>query len=279
MSQSDIETEMYFMVKLADMSGLEEADMIETHVQVEARFTTGNKSRVRKVSSVKGGPAEAGDRFVFTIKSPNKEDDTQAAKSSIETNLEVDQNFFDAFGKVANQAFTKKRYYFTDRSSKAESIDLVLPPVCYEIDVFLDKDENPIEWVKIDIELDDLKKALAEKGIEFNQIKQRIDFSALPIKVLEVIPMVNPSPEQKAFVDDLYKNRITTILNPETFVEQNGQDSNVLDPNLEQATGGETDEQEADDVHEVQDLEDDADDLSQQEVQEDEDEEIQEVED
>lgn len=276
MSQSAIETEMYFMAKLTDFSGLEEAEVIEMHVQVEARFTTGNKSRVRKVSSVKGGPAEAGDRFIFTIKSPNTEDDTQAAKSSIETNLEVDQTFFDAFGKVANQAFTKKRYYFTDRTSKVVSADVVLPPICYEIDVFLDKDENPIEWVKIDIELDDLKKALEDKGIAFNQVKQRIDFSALPFGISEVIPMINPTPEQRSFVDSLYKDRIVTILNPETFVEQKGEDPNILDPNLEQATDDETSADEALDETKVEDLADQEDELTDEEIEKDENEEIEE---
>lgn len=272
MSQSGIETEMYFFVKLGDFNGLEEADVIESHVQVEARFTTGNKSRVRTVKSVKGGPAEAGDRHIFTIKSPNEDGDTEAAKSSIETNIEVDENFTMAYGKVANQAFIKMRYYFTDRSSKAEIPELVLPPVCYEVDVFRDKDNNPIEWVKIDIELDDLVAALKSKGLELNQVKQRIDFSALPLNIVEVIPMVSPTPEQRSFVDSLYKDRITTILNPETFVEQKGSDPAMQDQNLLQATDGESNLQEQEDDTKVEDLqqegnEDADDDVSEEETE------------
>lgn len=219
MSVTKEETEIALYAKLDDPQALNEADAIEDHVQLEVLLATGAKSRVRKITPIKGNEVNSGDHYEFTIK--QKLPDDAGVPSSLETTQDVDRNFYVNFAGVAHRAIVKRRYTFFGAAPKInEEINIALPAIKYEVDQFINPNtKKPSDWIKIDIEIDEVLKALREQGIDTTGMKQRFNLSSLPFTAADMFSPTNMTPEQKKLIGDLWEKEFAKKLAPEVLVK------------------------------------------------------------
>lgn len=235
MSTTNTETELTVYARIDDPQSLNEADAIEDHIQLESTLTTGGRMRVRKITSVKGGPEATGDRFEITIKEKLPKD--AGVGSSLETTQDSDRNFYEAFSQIASRGIVKRRYTFLGRAPKVSGLDqqIVLPAVKFEIDQFVIPTDKPEEkqysqWVKIDIEIDDILKVLKEQGIDTAQVKQKFSLAAMPFTAEDMFSPESMNEEQKAQLDKLWDTEFAMKIKPEVFIKE--------DSDQPKATGG-----------------------------------------
>lgn len=217
MSVTKEETEITLYAKLDDPESLQEADSIEDHVQLEVLVATGAKTRVRKITPVKGNEADTGDHYEFTIK--QKLPDDAGVGSSLETTQDVDRNFYVNFSGIAHRAIVKRRYTFTGTAPKInEQVNVALPAIKYEVDQFINPHtKKPSQWIKIDIEIDELLKALREQNIDIAGMKQRFNLSSLPFTTEDMFSPTNMSDEQKKLLGNLWEKEFAQTLAPEVL--------------------------------------------------------------
>lgn len=235
MSTTNTETELTVYARIDDPQSLNEADAIEDHIQLESTLTTGGRMRVRKITSVKGGPEATGDRFEITIKEKLPKD--AGVGSSLETTQDSDRNFYEAFSQIASRGIVKRRYTFLGRAPKVTGLDqqIVLPAVKFEVDQFVIPTDKPEEkqysqWVKIDIEIDDILKVLKEQGIDTAQVKQKFSLAAMPFTAEDMFSPESMNEEQKAQLDKLWDTEFAMKIKPEIFIKE--------DSDQPKATGG-----------------------------------------
>jgi hypothetical protein len=239
MSVTKEETEITLYAKLDDPESLKEAENIEDHVQLEVIVATGAKTRVRKIVPVKGQDAETGERFEYTIK--QKLPDDAGVPSSLETTQDVDRNFYVNFAGIAHRAIVKRRYSFQGAAPKMnEELNLALPAVKYEVDQFINPNtKKPSEWIKIDIEIDEVLKALREQNIDTTGLKQRFNLSNLPFIAADMFSPMNMDEQQKKLLGDLWEKEFAQVLAPEVLVkpkEDQGIQQPLNNPQAAQAT-------------------------------------------
>lgn len=220
-STSNPENELVFMACLKSFQGLNDAPHIEKHIQLETTCISGMRARVRKISPVKGGDVEAGDRYEFTIKVPSK-GVMVGVSSNGETTIPVDRNFYEAFSAGATRAVVKKRFSFPGLETKLTSHpDLVLPALTYEVDVFINADGRYNANVKVDVELDSMTQALKAAGIDIQQVHQVFKFGALPLDIIpgSIFLCRQATSAQNKLLDLLWQKEFIHPMNPDVYVK------------------------------------------------------------
>lgn len=220
-STSNPENELVFMMCLKSFDGLNDAPHIEKHIQLETTCISGMRARVRKISPVKGGDVEAGDKYEFTIKVPSKAV-VAGVSSNSETTIEVDRNFYENFSRGATRAVIKKRFSFPGLETKLTSHpDLVLPTLTYEVDVFINDKNQFNANVKVDVELDKLTDALKAAGIDMEKVHQVFKFGALPLDILpgSIFLCRQATATQNKLLDILWQKEFIHPMNPDLYVK------------------------------------------------------------
>jgi len=218
MSQSNTETELVFYAKLLSYDGLDEAEVIEDHIQLESTFTTGPRMRVRRVTPIKGGAEGAGDQYILTLKV--KVPGTDEVNASTETDVTVDRNFYQNFGQTATRGIKKRRYHFTGEPPTINGQPIAgVPPLTYEVDVFTGPN-GKVPYIKIDVELDKFLQALKPHGYTLDDVRQKFTFESLPLQMEGVFYGPDQDEQQKALLDDLWQNQFVVQLNPEIYTKQ-----------------------------------------------------------
>lgn len=220
MSKTSNETELSLYARLDDPESLEQAEHIEDHIQLETKLVSGARQRVRRIIPVKGGPDGAGDAYELTLKV--KKSDEAGVPSSIEVTQETDRGFYLAYAEVASRGIVKRRYTFLGTTPIIEGVseDLVLPPVKYEVDRFkIHSTGEYSDWIKIDIELDDILEALNKAGISTEGLRQKFNLKNLPFTSHDMFAPNNMSPQQKQLLDRLWAEEFAIKIAKEIFVE------------------------------------------------------------
>lgn len=219
MSVTKEETEVALYAKIEDPESLQEADLIEDHIQVESTLISGARMRVRKITPIKGGPEGGADRYEITLKVPVE--NSAGIPSSEETTQETDRGFFEAFSNVAHRAIVKRRHVFVGRAPNITGAEgVVIPPVKYEVDLFINPHtRKKTDWIKVDIELDEVIKALKEAGIDTTGVKQRFNLSNLPFTSENMFSNQSATPEQKQLLGKLWETEFSIKLAPDVFVK------------------------------------------------------------
>lgn len=222
MANKDQETELSLYARISDPESLYEADLIEDHIQLESTLISGARNRVRKITPVKGGAVGGTVRYVQALKI--EMEPVGGVASCREVTVDVDRAFFEAFASVANRGIVKRRFTFiggVPKISGAENI--VLPPVKYEVDQFSipGKNGEKSEWIKLDIELDEIIDALENAGIDISGVRQRFDLSYLPFTSEDMFYAATATPEQKALLGKLWETEFAQKIAPDVFVKGN----------------------------------------------------------
>lgn len=129
------EIEYIFFLKLGDFEQLKNAKCKETQEQWSILF---QKEKVENVIRVRRSVKEGEETFTLTSKVNFAELD-----GKWELEREVDRSHFDQVKDMAQDGLIKERHYFP-----VDGTDLT-----WEVDVFYDDQGNPVEWVKLDLEV------------------------------------------------------------------------------------------------------------------------------
>lgn len=223
MSVTSEETEITLYAKIDDPESLKEADAIEDHVQLEVGTVTGAKIRVRKITPIKGNESGTGVSYEFTIK--QKLPDDAGVPSGLETNQDVDENFYINFAGIAHRAIVKRRYTFLGAAPKInDETNVALPAVKYEVDQFINPNtKKPSDWIKIDIEIDHVLNALKEQGVDTTGMKQKFNLKSLPFIAQDMFSPMYMDEAQKKHLGKLWDNEFCQKLAPEVFVKADQQ--------------------------------------------------------
>lgn len=207
----NLETEITFYAKIGNPEGLKQADSIEDHEQLEVRLSNGNKLRVRKVTKKDSNIPE----YVFTAKIKEQEDtgEPETIHEVMEYSINVNEAFLLMFSEIMEQRIEKRRFFFKNRSIVLTvggiGTPIHLDNVCFEVDSFKTNGRVP-EYVKIDLEVDQILKYLDEHYPDLNIVNLNVKLGNLPFNPINIIYPPVASDEEKAIVEDLWKNHYTT---------------------------------------------------------------------
>lgn len=208
--KKDVETEAVIYAHVDNPEGLGEALYKEHHEQLEADLGPKGRCRVRRITTKEDV------KYEFTMKIPNVEAVGAGVKSSIEKNVLVTEDFYEAFRVVAKKMLRKTRFVFDGNvtcPTMGYSRSAPPPGVKYEVDVFETQAGVLCPWVKIDVELDALIKFMNESSTTTNlaggqNLPVRLTFKVghLPFKPSSPFLSAQATPEQKALLDELWES-------------------------------------------------------------------------
>jgi len=209
-----VETEFTIYAKVSNPKGLEQADAVEHHIQLEKSLGDKGRCRVRKTQGV------GHEKIEFTLKS--KTDDSGI--SHIEHTVPVDQDFMDCFEKVCDHKWDKTRYKFLTKSvtmtlEGSEDGKIELPEAIYEVDVFKKSDGEISEWCKIDVEVDKIQEFLKTKYPNLEKLRLMIKISHLAFKPIMPMNKMRSNPEVERRIDELYENEYKIPIDQTTQTE------------------------------------------------------------
>jgi len=201
------ETELVVYCRISYFEGLKEAVKKERHDQYEIKSSqeiSGNKGcvRVRKTTD------SDGIKYVLTNKVRTENDNLSVAE---EFNLDITEEQFEMFTKIAPSKTIKDRFIFLVKNVSInkfgdESVQIEVPELKFEVDVFPKEDGGYHEWCKIDIEIDPLLEVINKTGNDIEEFNLNIKVNHLPFKPLESFVGSEATDEEKKILDNFYQN-------------------------------------------------------------------------
>lgn len=210
-SKPEEETEVEIFAKINNFDGLMKAKSSEQQVQVEARLGENNHCRVRK--TIKNDV----ETFVYTFKI-KKQDHSDQVAARRENNANVDEQFFEDFYSIADKCQTKTRYFFEAETislsyrENDHDIEIQVPGVVYEVDVFTRPDGKVSEYCKIDIEVDKVLLFIEHNYPQIKDINMNFKISSLPFQPSNGIINDGNCETTRSFVAHLYETEYCTNL-------------------------------------------------------------------
>lgn len=173
------ETELVIYSRIGDVKGLEQAQEIIDQEQAQVRAPNGN-IRVR-MHRKRGEP-----NFTYELTTKHFTESDNGVKACTEKTQPINAEQYEMFKSVCDQFMRKVRYVFyienVSITSKGLEGKLEVPKFKYEVDRFIGPDGQFSDWVKIDLELDELHQALKDAGLRVNALQLDCKISQLPFK-------------------------------------------------------------------------------------------------
>ena len=180
------ELEREWFAKLSDPGELNRGASAEEHEQHEYTLVD-NKGK--KIGKLRSRSIDQGERYELTIK------DKRGETGAMEHTLDSVEHMHTLLGGIADRTLRKIRYNIPTKGYyDKQPLDLT-----WEIDVFLDRDQNPDPWVKIDLEIPRADVQLPTFPLRFESL---IDNSFDR----------KPSKEEKATIEALFERVLQTKL-------------------------------------------------------------------
>lgn len=209
------ETEYVIYAKIGNAEGLKSAISTEHHLQIEAMLKSGAKTRVRATTK------DNITSYEYTLKLKHKENE-EGNEFNNEYNIQVDQTFLLAYQKAADKYVDKNRYKFKSEQVRMKAIiddkpmEIDIPNIEYEVDVYKRKDGTFSQWCKIDIEVDNILNFIKANYPYIKDIRLNVKISHLPFEPTEAILVANATEEQHKFLSNLWDTEFNIFLNKET---------------------------------------------------------------
>lgn len=199
------EIELCYMVEVRRPEGFAEASAIEIHEQYEYKLPPCEDGHRRGKIRVRKTTANNEHSYTETIKLPH---DPSSLLGDTEVNTEVNEVFFNAWRHIYRadgQHKIRHTFIATSAVMSYQGTEIKLPPVHFELDVFIDKTGSKSKWAKVDIEVQDIIKMLKESYEEVDVAKFEIKFDCLPLDIGQVVSMVTKHSEERAAIDNFFK--------------------------------------------------------------------------
>lgn len=209
------ETELVVYARIGNLEGLKSALRKEHHEQVDSKFVTGERVRMRKTIDDKGT------RYELTMKKALDESNGVVLRHD-EYTQEVDSGFYEAFKNIAGTSISyKDRYVFTpkqttivggglDDVSNKDGIVIDVPLIQYEVDVFTDAEGQIKGWCKVDVELDGINSYLEQHYPDIKDTRFTVKISSLPFEPLNIL--TGTDEEKQQTIQKLWTEVFTTQL-------------------------------------------------------------------
>ena len=202
---SESEVELCFYAEIRDPSGLEKANAVEQHEQYQYQLPPdeagGRRGRIRIRRTDKNNETS----FTETIKTPHSPDSLLGDE---ENTVDITESFFKTWRHTYRaDGFKKIRhtYAVTEVEMEYQGNTIKLPPLKFEVDIFVAPDGHKSKWAKIDIEVQDVIKMLKESYETVDAAQFHIKFSCLPLDIGQVVSAVTTNAEERAAIENFYK--------------------------------------------------------------------------
>ena len=199
------EIELAFFCEVTEPAGYAEAIAVEDHLQYEYRppaDENGNRrGRVRIRMTKKNGIVS----YTQTIKTPIDKD---SKLGDHEETIEISESFFETWRKAFCSSGQKKiRYVYLAEQVvlKVDQNSITMPKVKFQVDRFYNAEGKMSQWVKVDIEIQDIVDYLKDGEADIKNAKFDIDFSNLPLGIKRVVSMVTEDPDERAGIDNFFR--------------------------------------------------------------------------
>lgn len=202
---SQVEREAVFYCEIGNAEGLRQARDTIKQEQAEADMNGGVRIRVRR-EEVQG-------RISFECTTKSKMMGAGGISESLETTVPVDEAFFKAFCKGANHILRKTRYVFRSKQvlltlhheHSQESVKL--NDLNFEVDVYNNHAGDTMRMVKVDVEVDSLKRELTERfpEMDLEKVSIGIKLGSLPFEPENIITADSATDEQKQRIDKFWE--------------------------------------------------------------------------
>jgi hypothetical protein len=199
------EVELCFFCEVTDNSGYDQALATEQHTQFEFRPPPTEdgkrRGRVRVRKTVKNGQTA----YTQTIKTPVNPD---SKLGEVEETVDITESFFNTWVTAfASPGQVKDRYIFMSEKAtlKINGNAVELAKVKYEVDRFYNQAGKKSQWVKIDIEIQDLIEYLKQNYEDVKNVKFDLDLSNLPLGIKRMVSAVTDDPEERAGIENFFK--------------------------------------------------------------------------
>lgn len=199
------EIELCFYAEVKNPAGLEKANAVEQHEQYEYRLPPDEAGERRGRIRVRRTDKNGETTFVETIKVPH---DPAKLIGDDENNVDITEPYFKAWRHVYRASGHKKiRHTFavTNVEMEYQGNTVKLPPLTFEVDIFIAPDGHRSKWAKIDIEVQDVVKMLKECYETVDAAQFHINFSCLPLDIGQVVSAVTTNVEERAAIENFYK--------------------------------------------------------------------------
>lgn len=204
------ETEIVIYAKIGNEEGLKQAFKTIDQEQAQVRAPNGRiRVRMERDTSIKND-------WVYTLTTKHKVNNVTGIASNKETTKLIDDEIYSMFKSVADVFQRKTRYVFKVENVKVQTSNMsgqiTVEELFFEVDRFYtEKPDGTIEfseWVKIDIEIDNLIAALKESGIDPDSLKMEIKvaLSQLPFEPTSAFMEEPDNPKTKELISAIYDN-------------------------------------------------------------------------
>ena len=196
------EQEVVFYCKLGNPQGLAQAFDHEWQEQAQIKAPSG-RIRIRK--TVKDG---AQPMFELTTKHMVNH---HGVIEMDETTVPIIEEVYDRFMSVCDEKWNKTRYRFKMEriyvSGEHGENMVEAKDMFYEVDVFTKQDGTTSQWVKIDVEIQNLIPQLKAAGFKDSDVKLKIRLSKLPIEPKDIVfDNRDGDRDRAALINELYQH-------------------------------------------------------------------------
>lgn len=200
---SETEKELVIYARITKPEGLKLAKAVIFQEQANIKTPKGSvRVRMHKKST------NAKWSFEMTTKTKVEGGDA-SIKAMEEATTTISPEAYEMFKAVTPDFMRKVRYIFPIEkafvSNKGMSAEIDVSKLCYEVDVFIDRDGERAPWCKIDIEVAALAEELKRSGITVEDFDITARLGSLPLG-LEAAFVDRPDAEdlQRQMVTKLY---------------------------------------------------------------------------
>ena len=207
------EIELAYLCRVTQPKGYEQANASEIHEQWEFRLPPGENGERRGRVRVRKTTQNGETTYTETIKPPISENGHGDHEVTIAISEEYFETWKHVFG-VTGQAKIRYSYLSKDLQVQVEGQALKLPPVTFEVDVFLNAAGQRSQFVKVDIELQAVISHLEQHYPSVKASQFKIDFSNLPLGITDVIDMGSDEAKDREAISHFFDTFKLTLTAP-----------------------------------------------------------------
>lgn len=206
------ERESTIYARMTNPSGLWQAAQVLHQEQAQIKGPSGN-IRVRKERNDNSSSWE------FTMSTKHFTASSGGVKNADEDTEKITPKHYEMFKSVCKDYMRKTRFVFMVEKLVIEKpgvkTEVELKDVKYEVDVFYKENGEASEYVKIDVELQNIKPQLDALGIDIGTVNLTARVSKLPFGPVAAFVDDGSGGKMREFISMIYETQFLRKLTPQ----------------------------------------------------------------